>query len=287
MSRLGLLLFGTFLTACSPGISTDSERTAEEWLMEMANLYDRSGIECEYAMEMQVPDLGDQGMRMEGRMIALDQNHSRVEMQMEMTLIGSDSPMHMEIVTVTDGETIWMEMELPPEIGGSQVMKLSLAAAKKFSEKGAPSGLGGLNGFGGMGAGIGVDPLAQVKELSRYVDFDVAEVTPETVTLVGAMTEALTSQMGPVLAGSTEDVSRMALVLDRNIGAPLVIALGDSARPLMEMRFTSYRLFENPPNPDTFSYEPAEGVMVMDLGPMLEMMAGQGALEAEGDEGEF
>ena len=69
--------------------------------------------------------------------------------------------------------------------------------------------------------------------------------------------------------------SRMALVLDRNIGAPLVIALGDSARPLMEMRFTSYRLFEDPPNPDTFSYEPAEGVMVMDLGPMLEMMAGE------------
>ncbi|HBF22188.1 MAG TPA: hypothetical protein DDW23_00105 [Planctomycetes bacterium] len=286
MSRLGLLLFGIFLTACSPGTSAGSERTAEEWLMEMANLYNRSGIECEYAMEMQLPDSGDLGIRMEGRMIALDQNHSRVEMQMEMISPGSDSPVQMEIVTVADGETIWMEMELPPEIGGSQVMKLSLETAQKFSEKGAASGLGGLDGIGGMGSG-NLDPLTQVQQLSRYVDFNVVEETSETVTLVGAMTEALTSQMGPVLAASTKDISRMTLVLDKNIGAPLVIALGDSARPFMEMRFTSYHLFKEPPHPDTFSYEPAGDVMVMDIGPMLEMMPGQGVLGTGGDEGEF
>ena len=102
------------------------------------------------------------------------------------------------------------------------------------------------------------------------------------------MTDDFLSQLGPALEGSEADVSRMILILDRKRGFPSAIFLGGEENPFMAIRFSNYRFLEEAPAPESFAYEPEEGIFVMDLGPLLKMMApaGLGAGFSE-DEDEF
>ena len=186
---------------------------------------------------------------------------------------GMESGMEMEILTVTDGEVIWMEMDLPPEAGGSQVMKLSLAEAREFAEHSSAGALGNLGAGGGMEGAGNMDPFAQIQQLTRFIDFEVKEVNPDQVILEGEMTEDLLSSLGPAPEGSEAIASRMTLILERKRGFPSAIFMGDEENPLMAIQFNNYRLLEEVPTSESFAYEPEEGVFVVDLGPMLKMVA--------------
>ena len=192
--------------------------------------------------------------------------------------------MQMEILTVTDGEMIWMEMDLPPEAGGTQVMKLSLAEAREFAENSSTGALGNLGAGGGMVGAGNMDPFAQIQQLTQLLDFEVKEVNPDQVILEGEMTEDFLSQLGTDLEGPEVVVSRMTLILDRKRGSPYAIFLGGEENPFMAIRFSNYRFLEESPTPESFAYEPEEGVLVMDLGPLLKMMVSAGSTE---DDSEF
>ena len=285
MGRTSLLLSGLLsLTACSSDTLSGADRTAEEWLVEMASVYEKGAISCDFSMEINVPGFGDDGIKLEGNMIALDQDHSRVKVKVGMVPPGMESSMEMEILTVTDGEMIWMEMNLPPEAGGAQVMKLSLTEAREFAEHSSTSALGNLGGGGGMVGAGNMDPFSQIQQLTRFIDFEVKEVNPDHVILEGEMSEDLLSQLGPALEGSEVDVSRMTLILDRKRGSPSAIFLGGEEDPFMSIQFSNYHFLEKPPTPESFAYEPEEGIFVMDLGPLLEMMTPD---EFSEDESEF
>jgi len=192
--------------------------------------------------------------------------------------------MQMEILTVTDGEMIWMEMDLPPEAGGPQVMQLSLAEAREFAEHSSAGALGNLGAGGGMVGAGNMDPFAQIQQLTRFIDFEVKEVSPDQVILEGEMTEDFLSQLGPALEGSEAGVSRMTLILDRKRGSPSAIFLGGEENPFMAIQFSNYRFLKEAPPPESFAYEPEEGIFVMDLGPLLKMATPTGSTA---DDSEF
>jgi hypothetical protein len=129
-----------------------------------------------------------------------------------------------------------------------------------------------------------MDPFSQIQQLTRFIDFEVKEVNPDHVILEGEMSEDLLSQLGPALEGSEVDVSRMTLILDRKRGSPSAIFLGGEEDPFMSIQFSNYHFLEKPPTPESFAYEPEEGIFVMDLGPLLEMMTPD---EFSEDESEF
>lgn len=145
--------------------------------------------------------------------------------------------------TISDGTTVWTELFM---MGGQQVMKMTLDQAEKMAQQGSP------------GPGARMDPMSQVEALSKTMDFEVAENTPQLVKLVGKIKPGVSQRM--------PGFDSMVMHIDPALGFFRQIVVGNN---IIVINFENFRRLKQV-DPALFRYEPPAGVKVLDLGPMLE-----------------
>lgn len=250
--RLVLLLAGLL---CASAAAATTSPQARQWLDKMASFYDRGPFTADYSASFALgagttPIKG----RMDGRITYGDPRRMRMDMRLEMENLpglasGGDGPVEMKILSVSDGEFIWTEIE-SPAMGGKQVMKLGIDAAAEMA--GGQLGMGGLQN---------VDPIAQLEAMTRVMDFEVAERSSDRVTLRGELVE----ENGDGLAQlRSMGIDSILLVLDAETGAPLEMRAGEEPRVRMEFRNLK-RVDRGALPQGVFDYKPPEGVQVIDL----------------------
>ncbi len=255
------LLLGAFLflAPALPAIA-DSSPDAQKWLEKLLSIYDRGPFKVDYQADLDMSGLGQPfSGKLTGKLTQADRTHSRVELQIDMAGQPGmpESGMSMSMLTVTDGSTVWTEMN-NPALGGLQVTKLSLADLEKLSDS--------------KGGGFGVnpssmDPVAQLETLTETMDFEVLEKTGGTVTLRGAITDATRARSGMLAAPGVEG---FIFVIDQETGFPIEVR-ADGETPFVTMHFRNLELVDPASLPaGLFDYSPPEGLPVMDLGPMLQ-----------------
>lgn len=237
---------------------------ARAWLEKMMVLYQQGAFTVGYSADMSLTQQDQtMSMSMEGEMTQADPEHFRMDISMDMQMPGA-GPMKMGMLTVTDGSTVWIDMD-NPMMGGRRVMKMTLEQAQEMG--------GGM----GMSQIRSMDPVAQMKEMMENFDFRVdREGDGEVVLSAPLDPEALKGmgQMGQMAQGQATDEWRMTLVLDADKGLPKTVHMGDVDAPMMTVNFTDWRFHGEAGAPaGTFDYTPPEGVQVMDMG----AMAGGGA----------
>ncbi len=252
------LLLGAFLIlAASPAIA-DSSPDAQKWLEKLISIYDRGPFKVDYEADLDMSGLGQPfSGKLTGKLTQADRTHSRVELSIDMAGQPGmpEGGMSMSMLNVTDGSTVWTEMD-NPALGGRQVTKLSLADLKKLGDSG-----------GGVGVSpASMDPVAQLETLTKTMDFEVLEKAGGTVTLRGKITDATRAQLGMLAAPGVEG---FIFVIDQETGFPIEVR-ADGETPFVTMRFRNLELIDPASLPaGLFEYSPPEGLPVMDLGPML------------------
>jgi outer membrane lipoprotein-sorting protein len=259
--RVTTLLLTVLLAFLAVGrVQAESTPEARAWLEKMVSLYNRGPFSVHYSADMTIAQQQDQtmSMDMEGEMTHADPKHIRMDLSMNMTMPGAgEGTMQMKMLTVIDGETVWMDMD-NPMVGGRRVMKMSYEQAEK---SGSQMGLNNLKNM---------DPVSQMQELMDDFDFRVVgEEGGEVVLSAPIDPEALAGmgQMGQMAQGQSTEGWEMVMVLDMDDALPKAIRMGPTDDPLMTLRFTDWRFYGDAGAPaGTFEYTPPEGVQVMDLG---------------------
>jgi len=240
----------------------ESSPDAEAWLTKVAQLYEKGPFSVNYSAEMNVTQQGQSmSMNMEGQMTQADPKHMRMKMSMDMAMPNSDQTMTMDMLTVVDGETVWIEMN-NPMAGGQRVMKMPYEQAEQ------------MGGGPGMSNIREMDPVEQIKEVMELFDFQIVE-EGDRVVLSAPMTEAALSEMGQMGDMPSEMIEswKMTLVLDASKGLPMEMQIGGEGEPVMSMRFTDWVFHgEGGLDDSAFDYTPPEGVQVMDLSQMSQGM---------------
>ncbi len=256
------LLLGAFLLLSAlpaPPAAADSAPEAKVWLEKLVAIYDQGPFKVRYEAELDMSSLGQPlSGTLTGHLTQADRTHSRVQLALDMPGPPEmpDGGMSLTILTVTDGTTVWTEMD-NPSLGGKQVSKVSLELLDKL-------------GSSAGGAGIrpaSIDPVAQLETLTRSMDFEVLERGGGQVTLRGTITEETRSQLGMLAAPG---VDGFIFVIDEKTGFPTQVrAAGES--PFITMQFHDLEFVDAAALPaELFTYSPPEGLPVTDLGPMLQ-----------------
>jgi outer membrane lipoprotein-sorting protein len=261
--RVTTLLLTVLLVFLAVGrVQAESSPEARAWLEKMVSLYDRGPFSVHYSADMTVAQQQDQtmSMDMEGQMTHADPKHMRMDLSMNMTMPGAGAgSMHMKMLTVIDGETVWMDMD-NPMVGGRKVMKMSYEQAE---QSGSNMGLNNLKNM---------DPVSQMQEMMDKFDFQVVRDEGGKVVLSAPIDpEALAGmgQMSQMAQGQSMEDWEMVMVLDADKALPEEIRMGPKDNPVMTMRFTDWKFYGAAGAPaGTFEYTPPEGVQVMDLGAM-------------------
>jgi hypothetical protein len=193
-------------------------------------------------------------------MLYQDQTHMRMTMAVTIALPGADAPMEMKMLTVSDGEHIWTEMDNP--MMGKQVIKIALADVEAAA---SAAGMAGLLGGGS-------DPISSLRKLQEVMTFEVVDATGDPVVLEGTPNEAMREQLADAPEGLRE--GKLRLAIERESGSPRWMTLGSAESPAMKMTFDSLRSLAPSDLPgDSFSYAPPAGVEVME--PMAQAASSQ------------
>ncbi|MEM7354170.1 MAG: hypothetical protein AAF657_25425 [Acidobacteriota bacterium] len=257
MQHRARILLATFfiLLAASPA-SAETSAEARKWLDKLTANFDEGPLQVSYSARLSLASMGFTGT-LNGRYAQADPTHSRMELDLE--LAGppgmSAEPMKMKVLNVTDGTTVWTELE-NAALGGSQVSKVALEDAAKLAAS--------------AGAGItldpaGMDPVAQMRSLTETMDFEVVERSEGTVTLRGTLTDQ-TNAMLAQLAGPGPVA--FLFVLDESTGFPTELR-AEGETPFVEVEFTGLERPKSLPS-ELFQYTPPEGVTVLDRGASLQ-----------------
>ena len=237
-----VLLAATLLVAPSTLFAQD----ADAYLEKLLNMYD-APFSANYGMSMSM-NQGGMTMSMDGTgsMTYRDETHMVMNMELNMTMPGTDQGMAMNVRTVSDGTTSWTEMDNP--MMGKQVIKMDIARAKEMSGQ-------------GVNANAGSSPIEQLRTLQAYYDFTVAGKSGGSVTLAGTIKDdapASIKQGGPM-------VETMTVVLNESNGQLQRFELGPAGDPAMVMTMNDYRVLSASDVPDSmFDYAPPAGVTVID-----------------------
>lgn len=255
---LRLLVAGLLLL---PSIAlAESSPEAAEWLRKVAGLYQKGPVTADFEMQLSPAPTMPVSGQASGSLIQRDDRHTRVEMTMEMGGGGGQGGMKVSLLSVNDGTTLWNEIDMGM---GKQVTKLALADAEKMAQQN-PLGIG-------MGSG-GMDPVAQVAQLSKLLDFELADAAGDAVTLRARFTpEALKAMSGSATMPGFETVT---LVLDKSHAFPRLIEIGGE-QPFITVRFDNVKFVSASELPaGAFDYAPPEGVPVIDAAAMLQRQGG-------------
>ena len=252
---LALVLGLTFLLTAAP-LWGEASPEAKPWIEKLISIYEGGPFETSYVANL---DLQQGGQSVEGvvdgQITWGDRQHMRVEMTIRMTgmLPGAgDQATEMEVLSVTDGELTWTDVAIPA-MNVHQVMKISIEQAKAMAESGA------------MGANpAAMDPVQQLESLAKNVDFVLDKIEDGKVHLSATVGPENKSQLGQL--GSMPGADHMALVLHEKTGHPAAITIGGE-RPVVTMEFGEFSSTTMADLPEgTFTYNPPEGIPVMDLG---------------------
>jgi outer membrane lipoprotein-sorting protein len=244
------------LIVCLPvAVSAEATPEATKWLDKMGESFEKAPFRFTFSVDQKMEQMGQtMDMSMTGPMIYSDPKHTRMELEMTISVPGMAQGMNMSMLGVSDGEFMWMEMN-NPMMGGKQVMKLALDKVDAMSEQ-SP----------GMGGATTMDPISQIQKLSDDYDIELVGVAGGRVTLratkIGAAEEAAPEGADPAMPRV------LIVVLDEATGMPVEMQAGEP-EPVMVMRFSDFEFLEEDAlEPNTFTYTPPEGVQVMDLGGM-------------------
>jgi outer membrane lipoprotein-sorting protein len=242
------------LLAVSSSAVAESTPEAKEWLEKLASSYKERSFSVGYDASMQMTQMGQTtSMTMDGQMSQQDRKHLRMNLTMEIGLPGAEGGLQIKVLSVADGELMWLEME-NPMVGGRQVLKLPL---DKLSE------LAKTNPMAASAANM--DPVGQIEQLAEMFDFEVGEAAEKTVTLQAEMTEETLKKLAPQLPPEEAAMyERFVLVLDKKSAFPIEVRVGGE-QPLLVMNFHDLE-FHDSFEEGTFNYTPPEGVQVTDLG---------------------
>jgi outer membrane lipoprotein-sorting protein len=260
--RKGILILALVLLAVLPASQVLGEATpeAQKWLDKLAKVHDDGPFKVHYSSTMQAAQMGQSiTIEMDGDITQGGERHQRMTMKGAMKMPGMETPMEMNILAVSDGDTVWTEIHHP--MMGKQVMKIGIDAAAELSQ---------TSGF----TGTGVDPIGQIRQMTEAFDLDVAGQADGVVTLVATMTEETREKLGSAMPALGDDM-QLELMLDEKTGFPSGMKLGGEGAPLVSMTFSDFeRLDPEGMDKDLFVYTPPEGATVTDLGAMAGAAAG-------------
>lgn len=239
--------------------------TVEYWIEKVSDFYGSSPYSLVYVMEM---DMNQQGMNIRvdgtGDLLVGDPEHMRMNLRMKMSMPQMlPEPINMDMLVVNDGEYIWTEMDNPMQ-GGKQVMKMSAEKAQAMSSD-----------FGNMaGPNTGkVDPASQLEMMNKMMNLEVAGIAAGRVTLTGTVSDEFRASAGASFEALGEDaLSQVRLVLDEATGALQEMTLGAPEKPFMRSRFEDLKILKKAEmKPESFRYQPPEGVSVEDISDKIEV----------------
>lgn len=237
---------------------------AKAWLLKMAENYSKA-FTVDYLGDMSLDTNGmNMKMAIKGKMTYRDARHMRMKLDIEMNM--GEQLMSMNMFQVADGTTMWMKMNM---MGNDQVMKMDLGEMEKMLEDGS----GNLGQFSNI---LSMNPMHQIENMSKIIDFKLDGIADGKVTLTGVMNDEFFKTMGANQGPMPEGFDgQMVMILNKKSAFIEELILGSAEKPLMKMRFENLK-FLKPDNlgDDLFQFTPPEGVPVMDL--IKQMKAGQG-----------
>jgi len=241
-------------------VSAESSPEAVQWLQKVAGVYERGPLTADVTLEMAAAPTMPLAGKAAGRLVQKDARHVRMEMAFEMGGTGDQPGMKLNVLSVNDGTTLWNEVDMGM---GKQVTKLALADAEKMAQQ---SPFGVAVGSGGM------DPVAQVEQLAKVLDFEVVDASGGQVTLRAKLDEeSLKAMSGSATMPGFETVT---LVLDAKSAFPVRVTIG-GAEPVITVRFDNLKFVPESELPaGAFQYTPPEGVPVMDAAAMMQRQGG-------------
>ncbi len=254
-----LLLAALLILTIAAPASADSSPEAQQWIDKLVAIYDQGPFKVDYEAELDMSSLGQPlSGSLTGNLTQADRTHSRIEIALDMPNPPGmpEGGTSLSMLVVTDGTTVWTEMD-NPAFGSRQVTKVSLEDLKKVGE----SQGGGLAVTPGS-----MDPVAQLENLSRTLDFEIVEQAGGSVTLQGKITEKTRANLGMLAAPG---VTGFILVIDEKTGFPTQVR-ADGENPFVTMHFRNLKFVDRASLAESlFKYSPPQDVPVMDLGPTL------------------
>ncbi len=252
---LVLALVALPLVARPVTVSAEPTPEAQKWLLKLADVYAKGPLEVDFELEIgTVPVPGaPPGGKISGHLIQKDRSHQRMEVAMDM------GGMPVKMKTINDGTLIWTEMDMG---GNKQVIKLSPEAAEKAAQsQGLAPGMGG-----------NFDPVSQIEQMSKIVNFDLVGVEGGQVTLRGELNEE--NRSAAFGGGAMPGLEAITIVIDEKTSFPSRIVMGGE-QPIITMSFTNLKFVKASELPEgTFEYTPPEGVPVMDAAAMMGAQGG-------------
>lgn len=270
ISRISrLLVVALSLTSLAPA-AAQSSAAAREWLEKMAGFYNSGPFTVDYAATLDLSQMG-QAIRGEisGHMVYGDRTHRRLEITLALDGMPAASgetqaPMELEMLSISDGEVIWTEIDMKT-MGGRQVMKIAQDDVEKLA---ASQGLGGF-----ASNPSSMDPVAQLELLAENLDVEVVSIEAGKVTLQGKLAADKREALGQLGALG---IDTFQLVLEEKTGFPIEMTFGPTAPgsgdadPVIRMRFENLKKVDRSALPaGIFEYQPPDGVPVTDLAAML------------------
>ncbi|MCP3959916.1 MAG: hypothetical protein GY719_18890 [bacterium] len=243
------LLAGFLLLQLAAPVAGDTTPEAEKWLAKFVSVFERGPFKVDYNANLDLAAMGLTGT-LTGNYAQADRTHSRMQVEIELKTPPemAAEPVRMKVLSVVDGTTVWTEMD-NPALGGRQVIKAALADADKVDES----------------ASVGIDPssldpVAQLENLSKTMDFEIVERAGGKVTLRGKAT-ADTSSMLADLGGPG---AAFIFVLDEKTGFPTELR-ADGENPFVTVTFDNLEFPKKESLPaGLFEYTPPEGLPVLD-----------------------
>lgn len=237
--RTALTTFVLALAFCGAlPLAAESSPEARKWLDKLQGMFDRGAFTLEFEGALEAASIGKGTLV--GEVIYADTTHlrTRLDIALESSATGGETN-EVKVLAVQDGTSQWSEINL---LGTAQVTRSAISS----------------------GGDPGLDPVSQLQTIADTLNFEVKEVAAGRVELTAAVDEATRSSLGQL--GSIPGVDGFVLVLDQKTGHPLEFrSTGDV--PVVSMRFKNVQQVERTELPaDTFTYEPPEGVQVMELG---------------------
>ncbi|RMH00850.1 MAG: hypothetical protein D6702_12900 [Planctomycetota bacterium] len=257
------LLTASLLLSLAPAVAAqETEKAAlpqevQVWVDKIGQLVDKP-VSYDMAMSM---DVVAQNMPLQmtstGHVLMLDAEHMRTTMKMTIEMEMMPEPMVMEMLTVVDGENLWVQQDNP--MVGQQIMKAKVSQMNALRDA-------------GMGMNLSGDQLKQVRELfeNYYGNFEVSQSENE-VKITG---DILKEMPGAAQLGNM-DLKRFSLHLDPKTGFPSRMAMGNGEKDLMVITMSNVKFLDKEKvDKKQFTYTPPEGAPVIDMGAMLGGAAG-------------
>lgn len=192
---------------------------------------------------------------------------------------------------VRDASNImWIDMDM---MGMKQVMKMDMAKMAEMQEQ-MPAMMPGMGGMGGMG-GMQGDPRDMLDEMKKSMDLTYIgkeDLEGESVYVIeGVLKEEIMKEMESEMADNP--AAAMGIDLAGMMGGKSKAKFGvaDGFLRSIEMADTAGTVwmtqtyknlkFDEPMDDALFTYTPAEGVVVMDMGEMMDAEEEAGEVEAQ------